>query len=84
MMISNKYGQYDVSAELGTGIARSEAAHRAEIESLGGYGAEITGTGPDGVRRSGVLAPAHTMDQRPHLVTADGKHYRCAAYEIVT
>lgn len=71
----------DNSEELRAGIGRVEAGRLAEIECLGGYGAAIQGVAPNGAVLVGVLAPAATRDQRPHLVTADGRHYALATYE---
>ena len=73
-----------ISSELRDGIRRVETQMTAEIERLGGYGARIHGTAPNGRVLVGILAPASTLDQRPHLVTEDGRHYALAAYDSQT
>jgi hypothetical protein len=66
-----------VSPELAAGIARAEADVADYVARLGGYGALVTARcGSAQIERTGTLAPAATLDQWPHIVTDEGRHYQ--------
>lgn len=72
-----------LSRALQDGIAHAVRRREAEIARLGGYGARIRGTAPDGTMREGVLSAAPTADQCPRLKTDDGRYYVLGAYEVI-
>lgn len=74
-----------ISPEMASAIARVEAEVAAYVASLGGYGARVTvRCGQARIERTGNLVPAATLDQWPHVVTDDGKHYRALPESALT
>lgn len=66
----------NVSAELAAGIARVVKEKEELVSSLGGWGARVSGTAPNGEVIVGTLVPAATPDQGPFVATDYGTRFK--------